>query len=433
MSRTILALCTVFPEPNSSAAGQHILSLLQAFAHTGDEVHVASAAQHDDAAPDLSSLGFETHSIALNCSSFNTWVSALQPDIVVYDRFMLEEQFSWRVRESVPSAMHVLDTEDLHSLRQLRQDIIKRQAFCDVSWPALKALHQDHQVMHHPLAIREIGSILRSDLSLIISDVEMQLLTHCYPIAAAQLHHCPFLLPDADKHPIAFAQRKDFVFIGNYRHAPNWDAVRVLAEHIWPVIRQQLPNVQCHIYGAYTPPKAQQLHQPSKGFHIQGYAKEALATVRHARVQLAPLRFGAGLKGKVCEAIRCHTPVVTTDIGWEGIAKGLPHASLHCEDDIQQFAALAVELYTQENAWLDFNQMALQALSSHFNSDAHRHALVAKVNTLFQALPEHRSQLFLQQMLTQQQHAAHKYMSQWIEAKQSIAQLSAQRQTPETD
>ena len=209
---------------------------------------------------------------------------------------LLEEQFSWRVHESVPSAMHVLDTEDLHSLRQLRHDIIKRQAFCDVSWPALKALHQHHQVMYHPLAVREIGSILRSDLSLIISPIEMQILAHCYPILAEQLHHCPFLLSAIDKHPIGFAERKDFVFIGNYRHAPNWDAVRVLAQHVWPAIRQQLPNAQCHIYGAYTPPKAQQLHQPNKGFYIQGYAKDALATVRQARVQLAPLRFGAGLK-----------------------------------------------------------------------------------------------------------------------------------------
>ncbi len=433
MSRTILALCTVFPEPNSSAAGQHLLSLLQAFANSGDEIHVASAAQQDQSAPDLSTLGFHTHTIALNCSSFNAWVSELQPDIVFYDRFMLEEQFSWRVRESVPSAMHVLDTEDLHSLRQLRHDIIKRQAFCDVSWPALKALHQHHQVMYHPLAVREIGSILRSDLSLIISPIEMQILAHCYPILAEQLHHCPFLLSDIDKHPIGFAERKDFVFIGNYRHAPNWDAVRVLAQHVWPAIRQQLPNAQCHIYGAYTPPKAQQLHQPNKGFYIQGYAKDAPATVRQARVQLAPLRFGAGLKGKVCEAIRCHTPIVTTDIGWEGITTELPQAALHCEEDIQRFAALAVKLYTQENAWNDFNHMAQDALTKHFDTAVHRQELIDKVNSLLKRLPEHRSQLFLQQMLTQQQHASHKYMSQWIEAKQSIAQLSVPPQIPVID
>lgn len=433
MSRTILALCTVFPEPNSSAAGQHLLSLLRVFAETGDKIHIASAAQQDDSAPDLGYMGYEVHSVALNCSSFNVWVRELQPDIVFYDRFMLEEQFSWRVRESVPKAMHVLDTEDLHSLRHLRQDIIKRQAFCDVSWPALKDLHQHHHVMHHPLALREIGSILRSDLSLIISPVEMEILTHCYPIAAAQLHHCPFLLPDKDDIPTPFTERKDFVFIGNYRHAPNWDAVRVLAQHIWPEIRQQLPNAQCHIYGAYTPPKAQQLHQPHKGFHIQGYAKDALATMRQAKVQLAPLRFGAGLKGKVCEAIRCHTPIVTTDIGWEGISNTVPHVSLHSEADIQQFAAVAIELYTCENTWHDFNQIAQQELDKHFNTVQHSQALVHVVNDLFNTLPAHRSQLFLQQILTQQQHASHKYMSQWIEAKQTIAQLSAPYQTPEID
>ena len=228
----ILAIGTVWPEPKSSAAGQHLLSLLLSLQASGATIHFASSAQADAQSCDLETLGFHTQPIALNCSSFDAYIEQLQPDVVIFDRFLIEEQFSWRVRKTCPNAITILDTEDLHSLRQLRHDIVKRAPDQDVSYPALAELHQHHHIFHHPLAVREIASILRSDVSLIISSVEHAILTHIYQVPAAQLLYCPFLLPPTSAACAAvadtrntlpdFAKRRDFVFIGNYRHAPTW-------------------------------------------------------------------------------------------------------------------------------------------------------------------------------------------------------------------
>jgi glycosyltransferase involved in cell wall biosynthesis len=428
----ILAIGTVWPEPNSSAAGQHLLSLLTALQATGATVHFASSAQADAQSCDLEYLGFHTQAIALNCSSFDDYIAALQPDLVIFDRFLIEEQFSWRVRKSCPNAVTILDTEDLHSLRQLRHDIVKRAPEQNVSWPALAELHEQHHIFHNPLAVREVASILRCDLALIISAIEHEILQSIYHVPAAQLLYCPFLLPPTQPvqdHPakataqsLDFAERRDFVFIGNYRHAPNWDAVQFLAQHIWPKLRARLPQANCYIYGAYTPAKAQQYHQPKRGLHIAGFAKDALQVVREARVQLAPLRFGAGLKGKVCEAFRCRTPIVTSPIGLEGIDRDavLPQVVLHHPNAVDDFVALAYQLYTEPQQWERYNLYAQKILATNFASDIHTKRLQETVAYLLANREKHRAPLFLRAMLTAQGSAAQQYMSQWIEAKNKL-------------
>src|SRR5690606_35481372 len=117
---------------------------------------------------------------------------------------------------------------------------------------------------------------------------------------------------------IPWAQREHFVSIGNFRHAPNWDAVLCLKHSIWPLTRAQLPRAQLHIYGAYLPPKASALHNATQGSYIRGWAEDARVVMQHARVCVAPLRFGAGLKRKLLEAMECCTPSVTSPLGAEG-------------------------------------------------------------------------------------------------------------------
>ena len=102
------------------------------------------------------------------------------------------------------------------------------------------------------IAKREIASILRCDLTLIISSAEIELLQDVYGIDNTLLHYVPFLLDPVDvDHAVealpAFEQRRDFMFIGNFQHAPNWDAVQYLKQTIWPLIRRQLPKAQLHI------------------------------------------------------------------------------------------------------------------------------------------------------------------------------------------
>ena len=177
------------------------------------------------------------------------------------------------------------------------------------------------------MAKREIASIYRCDCTLMISIYEMNLLQHFFKISIDILHYTPFLLEPIQQKEITswptFEERTHFVTIGNFLHEPNWNGVLFLKEEIWPLIKKQLPNAELHIYGAYPSPKVTQLHQPKDGFLIKGRADSAKEVMLNAKVCLAPLRFGAGLKGKLIDAMECGTPSVTTTIGAEAMHDNL--------------------------------------------------------------------------------------------------------------
>lgn len=117
---TLLIIGFVWPEPNSSAAGGRMLQLITQFQQQGFSITFACPAMDSDFMADLSSLNIDKKSIALNCSSFDTFIRELNPAVVLFDRFMIEEQFGWRVAENCPDALRILDTEDLHCLRLAR-------------------------------------------------------------------------------------------------------------------------------------------------------------------------------------------------------------------------------------------------------------------------------------------------------------------------
>ena len=210
-TQSLLIIGFVWPEPNSSAAGGRMMQLISLFQEQGFQVTFASPAQDSDFMVDLSQYKVEKKSIALNSSSFDTFVKELNPTIVLFDRFMIEEQFGWRVAENCPNALRILDTEDLHCLRLARQKAFKE-----------KREFQTTDLLVEEVAKREIASILRSDLSLMISEFEIELLKTTFKIDSSLLYYLPLLLeshqiPDLEKFP-SFENRKDFFFIGNFLH-----------------------------------------------------------------------------------------------------------------------------------------------------------------------------------------------------------------------
>jgi glycosyltransferase involved in cell wall biosynthesis len=406
----LLIIGYVWPEPASTAAGVHILSLVELFQGQGWEVTFASPAAGTEHRVDLESLGVRCVDIELNSSSFDAFAQQLQPEVVLFDRFLMEEQFGWRVEKSCPGALRVLDTEDLSFLRHARHDALKKYGVINPDLtPAL---------LYTELAQREVASILRSDLSLIISEPEMRLLTELFGINPALLHYYP-LCP---AHKIVphetpgYGQRAGFITIGNYRHPPNWDAVRWLKEAIWPQIRSLLPGAECRVYGAYTPPKATALHKPEQGFHIMGWASDATEVMQKARVNLAPLRFGAGLKGKLVEGMACGTPSATTSIGAEGLAGELPFAGA-VSDQPEDLACQAVALYQDEKLWQTARDNGFAIVQQRLDQRVRNQALFDRVQGLRTQLEEHRLQNFTGAMLRHHFHKSTQYMSQWIEAK----------------
>ncbi|MGL1956014.1 MAG: glycosyltransferase family 4 protein [Colwellia sp.] len=405
--KKLLIIGWVWPEPNSSAAGSRMVQLIEFFQLQNYAITFASSAQKTEHMVDLTALKVKCIDIKLNCASFDDFINELEPDIVLFDRFMIEEQFGWRVSEHCPQALKILDTEDLFCLRHARHQAFKQHREMT-----------DADLLNSDLAKREIAAIFRVDVSLMISHVEIELLQRLFNIDASLLHYCPFMYTQQQlqqRNP-DYEHRAGFISIGNFRHPPNWDAVLWLKQTIWPLIRKQLPKAQLFIYGAYPPPKATDLQDEKSGFLVKGWVDDASLAMQSARICLAPLRFGAGIKGKLSEAMICGTPSVTTAIGAESMQTDNDWGGF-VTDNAQAFADAAVVLYQQQHAWQKSSDLGVNNAQLMFSLETHFLALANKLSKLQHSLVVHRQQNFIGSMLNHHHHKSTQYMSQWIEAK----------------
>lgn len=406
---SLLIIGFVWPEPNSSAAGGRIMQLISLFQKQGFKIVFASPAQDSDFMVDLSEFGVQKESIELNNSSFDDFIKELNPSLVLFDRFMIEEQFGWRVAENCPDALRILDTEDLHCLRLARQKAFKEKREFQIS-----------DLLAEEVAKREIASILRCDLSLMISEHEIELLTTVFKVDKELLYYLPLLLnseaiPDLDLLP-NFETRKDFVFIGNFLHEPNWNAVQYLKETIWPIIKKQFPEAVLNIYGAYPSQKVLQLNNVKEGFLIQGRAENANEVVQKARVVLAPLRFGAGIKGKLLEAMQCGTPSVTTAIGAESMQGNLQWNGF-VEDNPEAFSEQAIQLYQEKEIWLQAQKNGIEIIKKRYLKNGFEEDFSKQITFLLSNIKQHRLNNFMGDLLQHHTLKSTKYMSKWIEEK----------------
>ena len=403
----------VWPESNSSAAGTRIIQLIKEFHEQGYRVTFASSAMVSEFTSDLKSLNVICHPIELNNASFDIFIKEFQPSIVVFDRFISEEQYGWRVTEHCPDAIKILDTEDLHCLRLARQQAFKDNVEIDKSY------------LFGDIAKREIASIYRCDVSLIISKYELGLLLNEFKVPADLLFYLPFLLDKIEDNQInelpLFENRNHFISIGNFLHEPNWNAVLYLKEKIWPLIKYKLPDAELHIYGAYPTQKVFQLHNIKQGFIIKGRAEKAHEVMQKTKVCLAPLQFGAGLKGKLIDAMQCGTPNVTTTIGSEGMNE-LGKWSGFLGDDADNIADRAIELYTNKELWLLSQSQGFDIINQVFNKDIYVNAFNDKINFLINHIDEHRLNNFTGSMLNHHTMQSTKYLSRWIELKNTKAE-----------
>jgi len=407
--KSLLIIGAVWVEPNSSAAGKRMLQLIAQFLERDYKITFASPAQKNEKAIDLISLGINEVVIALNNVSFDKFIKELNPNIVLFDRFMMEEQFGWRVAENCPQAIRILDTEDLHCLRKTRELCLKQQVH-----------FSDDKLLKQDITKREIAAILRCDLSLIISTFEMELLKNRFQIAENILMYLPFLFDEItasqQKKWQSFEEREHFIFIGNFFHKPNVDAVLTLKNKVWTAIRKQLPKAEIHIYGAYVNQQIQELHNKKEGFIVKGFAEDANEVIENAKVVLAPLNYGAGIKGKLTEAMLCGTPSVTTTIGVEGMAGDFPWNGF-VADDFSNFALKSAELYTNKPVWEQAQLNGVDIINSIYSKEKNALLFFNKIEEIQQDLEKHRFANFLGSLLQHQTLQATRYMSKWIEEK----------------
>lgn len=407
--RKTLIIGYTWPEPTTTAAGNRMMQLIGFFQSQNHNITFASTAAKSEYSIDFSDYNIKTQNIVLNDSRFDDFIKKLNPDMVLFDRFLTEEQFGWRVAEFAPHALRILDTEDLHSLRQVRESLFKSK----IKFTPGKWLQSD-------ITKREIAAIYRCDLSLIISTYEMELLLNEVKIDKSLLLHLPFQLGKIDDAKIntwpKFKGRKDFIYVGNGKHSPNVDAIAWLKNEIWPIIRKSLPEVNLHIYGGYFPEHIRQMHNPKNGFYVEGWVENVTKVMEQSRINLAPLRFGAGIKGKLIDAMQSGTPNITTSIGAEGMHGELPWNGW-ITDDAENFANTAIALYNNASEWRQSQENGVAIINAFYDKATLDKRLSDKIQNLINELTAHRETNFIGALFRHQTLNSSKYMAKWIEAK----------------
>lgn len=424
----VLILSSVWPEPTSSAAGVRTENLLFGFKDAGWEVWMGSPGKLNEHSQSLERRGIRTQACPMNDPAFDAFVTQLAPSVVIFDRFVVEEQFGWRVREFARDALRVLDLQDLHSLRWGRETLLKRELESEANrdqaraeapaWtdPAATALHALRDPLNED-ALREVAAILRSDVSWTLSGKELSLLVEVAGIdpALLRLHRIWYPPRPATSRP--WGARAGIVWIGNFRHGPNMDGLRWFRSEIWPTIRARHPLAEVHVYGSYPPKEAMEWNQPTLGFRVHGAAKDARETLGQYRVNLASLRYGAGIKGKILDGWWAGTPVVTTAIGTEGMLPAGATFPGEVADHPADFADRVVALLEDELRWKKVQAAGALALDTNYGMAAEQGQWLTQLILDLDQRESRRAHNLLGRVLWQQSHRSTVYFSKWIEAK----------------
>ena len=461
-----------WPEPNATAAGTRTMSLLQHFSnsssvHFGCGAKMPQSIKRDDASntvvPGPGSNHIHWHQIKPNRSEeMKTLLHNIQSNhgpikAVVFDRFYAEEAFSFRIRDICPDALLVLDMQDIHSLRLGRQCLVEetdsRQSEDGNRNTQLQLITtqlMDNVMNFNPqydatsfkrandAFLRELASVHRSDLVLVCSSVEMNLLESSWNVPKWKLVPASFFCKDEDVEDDTtniqqsssmptFEDRQDFVTVGGFKHPPNVDSVKLLRHEIWPRIREQIPNARMHVYGAYPTSQILNMQDKQAGFLVKGHVEDLDKVLTESRVLLSPLRFGAGIKGKIVDAWRCGCPVVTTPVGAEGmvdeseaLSKSRANWGGSIASNSNDFIQAAVEMYTQKEHWKSCQHRGTSLLTQLFNGRTNLPVIEDGITDAIMNLKQRRQSDLVGAILWRDAQRSTEYFSRWIELKESL-------------
>ena len=442
----VIFLSGLLPEPNASAAGVRTKSLLKQLAQTdgvraihygtGSKPKQESASQTTQREIEKT-MGVQFHHVLPNNSeamkAFLQQATTTSPNnnniesvLVILDRFYAEEAYSFHIHQQLPNAAIVLDMQDMHSLRRHRQSMIQSIPEKEEADPLSDLPISKFPAANDSNLQRELASIYRSDLTLVCSPAERKILTNIYHVPQEKLCLASFFVDTVDSQPPlkpSFQGRKDFVFIGGFRHEPNIDAVRQM-KRLWPHIRDGIQQKTAdkpkfHVYGPFCPRSLRiECHDPEAGFLVRGFANEPVDQIlSQHRALLAPLRFGAGIKGKIVDAWNAGTPVITTSIGSEGMDdEGLDFGGVIAES-AEEFIHASINLYIDEKSWSQKQEMGRGLVANLYGIQNWTHVGSSLISTLCN-VEQRRQSDFLRGVLWHQSLRSTEYFSRWIEHKE---------------
>jgi len=281
--------------------------------------------------------------------------NAVHYDVVTLCRATVATQYVDLVKDKAPRAKLVFDTVDLHYLRMERQAELANDAALRLAAANMRK--------------QELDIIAKSDLTLVVSPVEVELLEKAAPRAHV---HIVSLVHVVSPGPKSFAERSGLIFIGGYRHPPNLDAVTWYAENVLPIVRKKHPGIVTTIIGSNAPAALEKL--AADDFVIAGFVADVEPYYQNARLSISPLRYGAGVKGKVNLAMQYGVPVVATSVSAEGMYLKSEENVL-IADSAEAFADAVIRLHTDEALWNRLREAGLANIEANFSRNAARKAL----------------------------------------------------------
>ncbi len=276
-------------------------------------------------------------------------------DLIVVSRHYVAAAHVDAVRRHAPQALLVFDTHDLHFLREQRLAEL-------AGTPGLAQAARIHRD-------QELALIRRCDVTLVVSTVEQALLAELVPDAnVAVVSNIHEQMPAGRD----FAEREGIVFIGGFRHPPNADAVLWYASDVLPQVRAALPGVKTYVIGADVPSSIRALE--ADDFVVSGYVPDVGPYFTSCRVSISPLRYGAGVKGKINLAMSYGVPVVATTPSVEGMFLEDGRDAL-IADTPADFARAIARVYADEALWQRLSAASRENIRRHFSRDVARDAL----------------------------------------------------------
>jgi GT2 family glycosyltransferase/glycosyltransferase involved in cell wall biosynthesis len=302
---------------------------------------------------------------------YNPWVGSLQRffsergsefKLVMISRHYVASKYVGLLKRHCPDAHFVFDTVDLHYLRE------ERFAKLENSLPLERAAAQTRRA--------ELAVINAADATLVVSPVEKTVLEQAAPGAAVHIISNVHQVPGSRR---PFSERKDIFFVGGYQHPPNIDAAVWFTRSIWPLIHAELPDLVFHLIGSKAPEQVRALH--GNGVHFHGFVESLEPWLDDCRIAVAPLRYGAGIKGKVNISMSRGQPVVATPMAVEGMfAK--PGRDVLVAESAEDFAASVIRLYQDEALWNQVSVCGLENVRQYFSVETARLGLQQLIKSL---------------------------------------------------
>ncbi len=357
--RQVLVIDVDTPRPDRDSASLRLVNLLRLLVAEGAHVvFLPSNREYAGAATDaLRQLGVECWT-APYVARLPAWLAEHggRFDAVAVCRHHLAAELLPLLRRHAPRARVVFDSIDLHYVREQRA--------ADLSGNATAARDAGRTRR------RELAVVAAADVTVVVSDAERTLLQHDAPGARVEVI--------SNLHSIAgpglpFDARRDVVFVGGFRHPPNVDGVRWFVAEAWPRVRAALPGVALHVIGADAPPAIAAL-AGATGVVLHGHVPDIAPWMDGARVAVAPLRFGAGVKGKVNLSMAHGQPVVATTCAVEGMHLR-DNVDVLVADSAEAFADAVVRAYRDRATWQRLHAGGLANVQRHFSADTARDAV----------------------------------------------------------